>query len=269
MRKYILAAFLVTVVHPGFAQYAASDAARAPISAPQSVITELHVVEVSLTKLGETKAERYGGPKDMTVAELLSDLQSAHRANTKDKGPERASPAGEKLAALVETLSKDCFAASLAQPHLLTISGRPGYLLVGGELPCRTKDAQGNEVISFKEYGTRADVVANAQSGERIHLDLRVRISQPDGAYADMPVLKVREMETALELRPGQTVALDGGIERRQEAVIGANNEVHEISNRVQMFVLVRASIVEKDDNGDHSAKTRGTAMSSSKPTRR
>jgi hypothetical protein len=245
------------------------------IPASSFVLSHFHVVEVSLTKCCNVSSEKYGGSKDTNVAELLANLQSAQGASATRNDQRLSESPHDRLAKLIEALCKDSLATSLAAPNLLCASGRPAHLLVGGEIPCRTKDAQGNEVVNFKEYGTRADVVAQFVSGDRIHLDLRIRLSEPDAANSlrngetNIPALKVREMETALEFHPGQTFVLDGGVEKRKEVINSERKGVHAVINRVQMFVLVRAEKAERDPNHDRRDNAEGAAASDDVPARR
>ena len=111
---------------------------------------------------------------------LLSKLQSAGAA---PGSPTFPLSSDAKLVSLIEALRKDGLVKVLAEPTLITMSGRPAYMLVGGEFPYPDKDLQGKEVAAFKEYGTRFDVVPLIVSSDRIHLDFRLRVSEPDIAH--------------------------------------------------------------------------------------
>ena len=77
------------------------------------------------------------------------------------------------------------------------------------------KDAAGKESVEYKEYGTRADVVAIPTAGDQIHLDVRLRVSELDPAHSiasgenTVPAIKCRETETGLTLRSGDKVVLE------------------------------------------------------------
>jgi len=135
-------------------------------------------------------------------------------------------------------------------------------MLVGGELPYPHKDFQGKEVVAFKEYGTRFDVLPQILSSDRIHLDFRLRVSEPDNANGvqvgdqKLPALKTRETEMGLDLRPGQTIALGGLVEQRTRCAApaavtgekrdasGARGEAGAVVEEFQLFVPVKAELV-------------------------
>jgi hypothetical protein len=263
-------------------QIAAKEASHPARAFPQFVRVDLHMLELPQTRLGKLSSERYGGSKDVSVMALLSKLQSA------DGGPVPGSD--WKLVSLIEALRKDGLVKVLAAPRLLTVPDRSASIFIGGELPYPDKDREGKEVVAFKEYGTRLDVVPQIVSSDRIHLDFRLRVSEPDNAHGvqvgdqKIPALKTREMETGLNLRPGQTIALGGGlVEQRMRATAsppgaagintliaaaldlwtraalsppgtagdkrdagGARGEADAGVQEFQLFVLVKAEIVSK-----------------------
>ena len=107
-----------------------------------------------------------------------------------------------------------------AEPNLVAISGRPAYMLVGGEIGYQVTNALSGTMVGFKEYGTRLDFVPIVLGNGRMHIDVRARVSEPDAANGagGIPSLTTREAETGVELRAGQTLAIAGLIEHRVEA---------------------------------------------------
>ena len=219
------------------------------------------MLELPQTRLGKLSSERYGGSKDVSVMELLSKLQPA----VADPGIFALPPSSNsKWLSLIEALRKDGLAKVLSEPSLMMVPDRPAYVLVGGEFPYPDKDVQGKEVANFKEYGTRLDVVAQIVSADRIHLDLRLRVSERDDAHGvqvgdeKIPALNSREMETGLDLRPGQTIVLGRLVERRMPTAApaaaadtkrdagGDSGEAGAVGEKFQLLTLVKAELVPK-----------------------
>jgi pilus assembly protein CpaC len=191
-----------------------------------------------------------------------------------------------ELLALIDALCKDHIAKVRAEPSLRVTCNAPEYMFQGGEQGYRVKDPNGGETIKFKEYGTRADVMATLVPGNRIHMDLRVRLSELDPANSDpdgysMPSLSSRETELGVTLRSGKTAFLGGMRMQRNVAVNspstgsinksdanGAAKDVHYVSEEVESIIMVKAEIVTKDPR-DEKAKADGTAEANIETSKR
>ena len=68
-------------------------------------------------------------------------------------------------------MRKDDLAKLDAEPDLVAISGRPAYMLVGGEIGYQVTNALSGTVVGFKEYGTRLDFVPIVLGNGRMHID--------------------------------------------------------------------------------------------------
>jgi len=107
---------------------------------------------------------------------------------------------------------------SLAEPNLVSESGKEASFLAGGEFPIPV--VQGSQAgsavsIQFKEFGVRLNFTPTV-NGDRVHLKVKPEVSTLD--YANgvslsgfrIPALSTRRTETELELRNGQTFAIAG-----------------------------------------------------------
>jgi Flp pilus assembly secretin CpaC len=240
MWKYILPVSLVLVVPASLGQCqppsaspvagAGRPAAAAPTAA--AIKVELQMVEMQINKLANTDSWRYGGSRGTSVLELLRKL---YFGNSR-RGNRGIAPSSDaRLIALLEALRRDGFAEVLAEPSLTVASGRAATLNAAGN----PAGPPGYFPGKAKETGTRADVRADFAANDRIHVDFRLRVCQPDlsGPIAGIPPLKERAIESGLELRSGQTAVLG-----RLVAPRNSNN-----GEMVIMFVLVRAEIVTND----------------------
>ena len=107
---------------------------------------------------------------------------------------------------------------SLAEPNLVSESGKEASFLAGGEFPIpimQGSQAGSAVTIQFKEFGIRLNFTPTVR-GERVHLKVKPEVSTLD--YANgvsmsgfrIPALSTRRTETELELRDGQTFAIAG-----------------------------------------------------------
>jgi Flp pilus assembly secretin CpaC len=102
----------------------------------------------------------------------------------------------------------------LAEPVLVTASGRAASFCVGQERPIVVPAGKGQSVIEYKKAGIQLDVLPVVRDGTTIRLAVRPRVTtfDKDGAatfgQGDVPQLKTREIEVGIEARFGQTFLL-------------------------------------------------------------
>ncbi len=106
---------------------------------------------------------------------------------------------------------------TLAEPNLTAISGETAGFLAGGEFPVPTsKDAQGNVVLSFKQFGVSLNFTPTVLSAGRIALELSTEVSDKDNSSSvqlqgvTVPGLSVRKAETTVELGSGSSLMIAG-----------------------------------------------------------
>jgi hypothetical protein len=107
---------------------------------------------------------------------------------------------------------------SLAEPNLVSESGKEASFLAGGEFPIPIAQGSGANIgvsIVFKEFGIRLTFTPTV-IGDRVHLKVRPEVSTLDFANSvvlsgfRIPALTTRRTETQLELQNGQTFAIAG-----------------------------------------------------------
>jgi pilus assembly protein CpaC len=107
---------------------------------------------------------------------------------------------------------------SLAEPNLVSESGKEASFLAGGEFPIPVvQGSQNGSAVSiqFKEFGVRLNFTPTV-IGDRVHLKVKPEVSTLDYGNAvslqgfRIPALSTRRTETELELRNGQTFAIAG-----------------------------------------------------------
>ncbi len=168
---------------------------------------------------------------------------------------------------VIEALQQKNVVRLVSDPTLVTVSGRPAFFNEGGEFPIQVPQSLGTVTIEWKKYGTQMDFVPIVLGNGLIRLEVRPRISEIDptlGTTAqgiNVPALKTREVDTGVEMRAGQTLAIAGLIQQRSELetrsvpLLGELPYVgvmfsrkKEKTNEVELLILVTPEIVEPMD---------------------
>jgi len=167
----------------------------------------------------------------------------------------------------LDALRQDQLMKLLAEPDLVTVSGRPAFFNVGGEFPILVPQSLGTISIEYKKYGTQLDFVPIVLGNGNIRLEVRPRVSEIDNTRSvrlqdiDVPALRVREVDTGAEMRAGQTMAIAGLLYNRLEAASRKVPFLGEIPyvgvlfsskreevNEIELLILVTPEIVSAMD---------------------
>lgn len=250
------------------------------IGGVQEVLLHVKVMEVSRTKLRSLGFDwsQISGQNVIhsSVSGLLPGVTAANAAaggaaSAATSGSETfffsVFDGGDAFFGVLEALRQDNLMKVLAEPTLVTVSGRPAFFQVGGEFPIIVPQSLGTVSIEYKRYGTQVDFVPIVLGNGRIRLEVRPRVSEIDPTRSvtmnsiTVPGLRVREVDTGVEMKAGQTLALAGLVETRVEAerrgvpfvsdvpYIGAAfRRVAERSNDVELLILVTPELVEAMD---------------------
>jgi len=172
--------------------------------------------------------------------------------------------------AVLNALRKYDLLKVLAEPTLITTSGRPASFNVGGEFPILVPQSLGTVSVVYRSFGTELDFVPLVLGNGNIRLEVRPRVSEIDPTRSvviddlTVPGLRVREVDTAVEMKPGQTLAIGGLLQSRVEAQnkgvpilsdmpwIGvAFRSVKETINEIELLILVQPELVDGMDPQD------------------
>lgn len=232
----------------------------------QQVLLHIKVMEVSRTKLrtlGFDFADFFSDSSMIAsgVAEMAGQVVSGMANTGRSTFQFRIIGGGDAFYGFLEALRQDDLAKILSEPTLVTVSGRPAYFEVGGEIPYEVSQGLGAVSIEWKEYGTRVDFVPIVLGNGRLRLEVRPRVSEVDNTRSRTsraPAIKSREVDTGVELMAGQTLAIAGLVQTRIEAqnrglpvvsevpYLGALfRRVREERNEIETLVLVTPELVE------------------------
>ena len=112
----------------------------------------------------------------------------------------------------------------LAEPTLITLSGREATFLAGGEFPIPVVQEGSSVTVEFREYGVRLSFTPTVLAGQLIRLEVAPEVSEPDFANAivvsgfSIPGRKIRNAQTTIELGSGQTFAIAGLLSQQTRA---------------------------------------------------
>jgi hypothetical protein len=122
----------------------------------------------------------------------------------------------------LQALRDENVAKLLAEPRLVTMSGRPASFLSGGEQAVPIPAGLGQVGVQFEEFGTRLNFLPVVLGNGRIHLEVEPEVSQLDAANGTniqgtvVPGRVTQRVHTTVELEDGQTFVLGGLIQREE-----------------------------------------------------
>ena len=240
----------------------------------QQVQLHVQVMEVSRTKLRQLGVDWGFFATDGFVAQSVGGLIAETTQNAAAVAGTGASTMTFGIAGsdssffgVVDALRQHDLVKILAEPVLTTVSGRPAAFNAGGEFPILIPQGLGTVAIEYKTFGTRVDFVPIVLGNGNIRLEVRPQVSEIDASRGvdingfTVPGLVNRWVDTAVEMRAGQTLALAGLIQDRIEAQnrgvpvlsdlpwAGALfRRVVQSQNEVELLVMVRPEFVDAMD---------------------
>jgi pilus assembly protein CpaC len=122
----------------------------------------------------------------------------------------------------LEALQQKSLLKILAEPKLVTTSGRPASLLSGGEFPILVPQGLGTATIEWREFGVRMEAVPIVLGNGRLRLDISPEVSDRDFSNAVnlngtvVPGLTTRRVNTQVEMRFADTLMIGGLISTRK-----------------------------------------------------
>jgi Flp pilus assembly secretin CpaC len=177
-------------------------------SSPQ-VLVRIKMIEASRTRLRRLGVDYASA--DGIRANLDKGLVAGLRVVDKH----------DKLLSALQALEKDGLVRVLAEPRLVTVSGRPASLQVGAEIPVDSRGQDNSSQGERKFAGTRVDLVPTVLDGGRIRLEVRLRVTEVDPlqtapvAGRENPALRTWQVDTAVEVQSGHTAILGGLVQKR------------------------------------------------------
>jgi pilus assembly protein CpaC len=158
------------------------------------------------------------------------------------------------LGALVKALQSKSVLQILAEPNLVTTSGKEASFVVGGEFPVPVLQGGANSgavTIQFREFGVRLKFTPVVTGNKTIRIHVAPEVSSLDYSNAvtfngfTIPALSTRKMETDIELGEGQSFVIGGLIDNRVTEVM---NKVPGLGDIPLLGYLFRSRDVMKSN---------------------
>ncbi|MBN2309332.1 MAG: hypothetical protein JXR94_10195 [Candidatus Hydrogenedentes bacterium] len=211
---------------------AEAERVRQALGAGTQVLVNVQVVELPIAKLRALgfDVQRIAGQSDSATPTLT---------NAQVPGNTQVfSIVGDDGSAIVQALRRDKLLRVLAEPTLVTLSGRTAVFEVG-DVPVPKPQPDGS--VAVEHQGATMLRVTPEVLGNRVRLALHCRLAELDRSRMvqvgrrTVPGVRTLEFATRAELASGETLVLAGPTQVRTE----------EIRDDVATYVLVRAEIVQ------------------------
>ncbi len=240
----------------------------------QQIMLKVRVMEVSRTKLRNCGFDfaHFGGDGDFVTSSISGLIQSIST-----QGGNTVTASGSNLRfgvvdgnnsffGFLDALQQNDLAKTLADPTITTVSGRPAKFVSGGQAPYVIPGGVGQPVqVDWEEFGTMVDFVPIVLGNGNIRLEVRPTVKDLDPSLAivlqdgtSVPGFRTRSVDTGVEMKAGQTLALAGLIQTRTEAqsrgfpyvsdvpYLGALfRNVRETTNEIELLILVTPEFVD------------------------
>ncbi len=199
---------------------------RVTVGGAQQVLLHVKVFEVSRTKLQRLGIDWAYINLDDFIIQNASGLASSIAGGVVPATGTETVRFGvinnqASFSAFINTLRQNSLAKIMAEPTLVTVSGRAARFLSGGQVPVPVSTGLGAVSIEYRDFGTLVDFVPIVQGNGMIKLEVRPTITEIDPSLRDpvtgTPGFRARSVDTSVELRAGQTMALAGLIQTRSE----------------------------------------------------
>ena len=161
------------------------------------------------------------------------------------------------LGATIKALQENNLLQILAEPNLITQSGKEASFLAGGQFPYPvvqsvSSGTSGAITIEFKDYGIKLNFTPTVTSDGLIHLKVEPEVSSLDYTNAvqlqgfTIPALQTNRVQSDMDLRDGQSFVIAGLLDNR---VIKQFEKIPGIGDIPILGKLFQSWTLNKSDN--------------------
>lgn len=186
---------------------------------PEQILLHVEFAEVSKSALKEMGGDLVRILNPRTIDHALGEDDDM-LIETLSEGIVTLMVEGDRsrLDAVIRLLKNTGDFRSLAQPNLVTREGQQASFLAGGEFPFPTVQGNNSNAITvvWKEFGIRLNFTPAITNSGNVRLLVAPEVSSLDFANGltisgySIPSILARRVQTDVELRPGQTLAIGG-----------------------------------------------------------
>lgn len=175
------------------------------------------LLKVRIAEMKRSASRELGADFDFNIKDFMIKSTLAGGGNIMATGTFKDSSFNLVLKALVKNGS----AKILAEPNLVTLSGKPATFLAGGEFAVPTVVGVGGAqaaTTSFKGFGTSISFTPMVLDKDRVRLEVQPTFSTLNRQNAVNGVFgtDTRTVTTTVEMREGQVLAIAGLLQEQQ-----------------------------------------------------
>jgi pilus assembly protein CpaC len=177
----------------------------------QQVMLKVRVAELSRTAM-----------REMGLDFSISKPNFAFSSTLGNAGNLVALLDGRDVSLMLSALSSNSYSKVLAEPNLVTLSGRPASFIAGGQFAVPTAvGVQGVQAATtfFQGFGTQVRFIPTVIDKDRIRLRVAPTFStlNTTNSVNGIPGLNTRSVFTTVDMREGQWLAIAGLIQDQQQ----------------------------------------------------
>ncbi len=191
----------------------------------QAPAPEQILLHVEFAEVGTQVVKRLGTDLTFINPQNYGDLGSSDlwSLETISEGIVNFTVLGDNSAfdAFITALKSTGEFKSLAEPNLIALEGQEASFLAGGEFPYPSVQSSGGVVtnavtVQFREFGIQLRFTPTVTNTGNVRLHVAPEVSTLDFATGlqfagfQVPSINTRRVETEVELRPGQHLAIAG-----------------------------------------------------------
>jgi pilus assembly protein CpaC len=213
----------------------------------RQVLVNMRMIEVSSTRMREAGLDFPEVTRSLLI-KADDDRSSADHSHI--PGLLGVVNPGHPLFAFLDDLQKKGLAKTLAEPALITVSGREAYFASGGQVPILQQRVNGKLSTEFAKYGSEVNLKPEDLGGGRIRLNVKPRFAELDKSLEissggrTVPGLNVHEFQATCELASGETMVMRMTT-NKVISTQGKGNRVNEDFVEMQMLVLVTPRLID------------------------
>ena len=194
----------------------------------QQILLKVKVAEVSRTKLRKLGMDWANIHGSNFVVSSIGDVIASTQAIAGSAGIGNDTirfgvvNGTSSFFGFIEALQQQDMVKILAEPDVATVSGRPAQFRAGGQVPYPSSTSINGVSVSYMDTGVTVDFLPIVLGNGNIRLEVRpvvreldeaVSIELAPGVFA--PGFTERKVDTGVEMKPGQTLALAGLVSQR------------------------------------------------------
>ncbi len=191
----------------------------------------------------------------------------------------RFSTSGTNWTAFIDALKEEGLLKVLAEPTLITLSGKTANFLAGGEFPIPVPQSSGiggtTITIEYKPFGVGLNFSPTVLSDKKISMQVAPEVSELDFSRAVtisgfvVPAITTRRVSTVVELADGQSFAIAGLLNEQVRETITKFPVLGDIpvlgallrssnfqKNETELIVIVTAHLVKPLDMAKQTLPT-------------